>query len=390
MRNKFGRILALGAAVSALGAVLASCTTASLPTTAGIGCSWPYKTDPASLNVAYPDAGATYWTTSYNLLAGEELRISGQFPEARYISLATYSLSGSVIDSVTDEDLEVAAGENPFADPTAGSGEYELTVRAGIASGSNSQLASNSVGALIYRAYVPDNEADPTGGVGLPTITVVRTDGSEIELPSCPAPGANSDLVNLVNAFGPETDRPSQNPPVFARPLDVAGLYANPDNGYVAAIAEHTAGEVVVVRGSAPATPDTEGGESAASAAQQLRYWSLCTNEYRKPYPVSDCAYDAQIPLDAAGYYTVVASTPADRPANATLADGVLWLDWGSTAQNMVMILRHMLPDPAFTQNVFSVAPGADASTAMGDYAPVARTCATGAFEAGGAAACGH
>jgi hypothetical protein len=389
MKMHLGRVLAVALAISLPAALLAGCTTAALPTTAGIGCSWPYKTDRDTLNVAYPDSGATYWTTSYNLLAGEKLRVSGSFPEARYISLATYSVSGSVVDSVTDEDLPVISGQNPFADPAAGPGDYEVTVAAGVAPGSNATLASNTVGALIYRAYVPDDPTDPTGGVGLPQITVVRTDGTEAPLPQCPMPGANSDLVNLVNAFGPATDRPATDPPVFARPLDVAGLYANPDNGYVAAIAEHSAGEIVVVRGTAPATPATEAGESPAAAGQQLRYWSLCTNEYRKPYPVSDCAYDAQIPVDASGAYTVVVSTVADRPANSTPADGVLWLDWGSTTQDMVMILRHMLPAADFAENVFSVPPGADASTAMAEYAPVAATCGVADFEAGGAAACG-
>ena len=388
MRIHFGRATAVALAVSALGAVLASCTTAALPTTAGIGCAWANRADPDTLNVAYPDSGATYWTTTYNLLAGEKLRVSGQFPEARYISLATYSVSGSVIDSVTDEDMVVTSGANPFADPAAVSGGYEVTVQAGVAPGSNTRLASNTVGTLIYRAYVPDDPADPAGGVGLPRITVVRTDGTEVLLPTCPAPGANTDLVNVVNAFGPATDVAPKNPPVFARPTDVAGLYANPDNGYVAAVAEHAPGEVVVVQGSAPITPDTEGGASPAEAGQQLRYWSLCTNEYRKPYPVTDCAYDSQVPLDA-GTYTVVVSTAADRPANTTPADGVLWLDWGSTAQNMLLILRHMLPAPGFTENVFAVAPGADASTAMGVYAPVAATCTTAEFESGGPAACG-
>ena len=53
------------------------------------------------------------------------------------------------------------------------------------------------------------------------------------------------------------------------------------------------------------------------------------------------------------------------------------------------MILRHMLPDDGFTQNVFSVAPGDPADTTMGEYAPVAVTCPVATFESGGAAACG-
>ena len=81
--------------------------------------------------------------------------------------------------------------------------------------------------------------------------------------------------------------------------------------------------------------------------------------------------------------------TAADRPANATTADGVAWLDWGSTAQDMLLILRNMLPDPAFAGDIFEVAPGQAATAAMGAYAPVAVRVPPATFEAGGAAACG-
>jgi hypothetical protein len=195
--------------------------------------------------------------------------------------------------------------------------------------------------------------------------------------------------VNLVNAFGPPTDVAPLDPPQFKRPGAVAGLYANPDNGYVAAVAEHEAGKVVVIRAKAPTAPDTEGGESPAAAGHDMRYWSMCTNEYRKPYPVTDCTHDTQVPLDGDGWYTIVASTAVDRPTNATTAEGVAWLDWGSTTHDMLLILRNMLPDAGFTEDVFDVAPGQPASSVMGDHTPLTATCDRASFEAGGAAACG-
>jgi len=199
---------------------------------------------------------------------------------------------------------------------------------------------------------------------------------------------ADSAVVDLINTFGPPTNVPAENPPVFKRPANIGGLYTNPDNTYIGAVAAWAPGKVLQVSGRAPTTPDTQAGASPAAPAQ-LRYWSVCTNEYRKPYPVTECAYDAEVPLDGSGRYTIVTSTAADRPANATTADGVAWLNWGSTAQNMVMIARNMLPAAGFTTSVFDVAPGAAATTAMGAYAPVAVRCSTATFEAGGAAACG-
>ena len=175
---------------------------------------------------------------------------------------------------------------------------------------------------------------------------------------------------------------------MFKRPVTVAGIYPNRDNAYLASIAAHQPGRVIVVRGKAPTTPDTQAGQSPATPSQ-LRYWSFCTNEYRKPYPVSYSAIDHEAPVDGAGHYTIVVSTPADRPANATTADGVAWVDWGSTSVNMLMAFRHMLPAADFTETVKNVAPGQLASEVMGEYTPVATYCDVATFEAGGATACG-
>jgi len=224
--------------------------------------------------------------------------------------------------------------------------------------------------------------------VGLPSVSVRRSDGSVVPLANCANPGGDASLVDLINAFGPPTDVPAQHPPVFKRPATVAGIYPNRDNAYLASIANYQPGKVIVVRGKAPTTPDTQAGQSPATPSQ-LRYWSFCTNEYRKPYPVSFCTIDHEAPLDASGYYTIVVSTPGERPTTATTANGIDWVDWGSTSTNLLMAFRHMLPDPGFTQTVKNVAPGQLASEVMGEYTPVAKYCDKATFEAGGAPACG-
>lgn len=380
-------------AIALLAAVTAGCTAGGYTPPAGISCAWSVKATKDTLNVAYPDTGATYWAMRYNLIQGERILIQGTFPETRYVSFVTYNATGTAVDHVTDRDISPdGAGQNPFADPAAPTGDsYSLEIRAdvGASPGDNTLGAGGIAGSVLYRTYVPDAPGDPTGGAGLPSVSVRKADGTVVPVPPCPAPAGDPGLIDLINAFGPATDVPAQEPPVFRRPSNVAGLYANPDNGYVAAVADHVPGTVVVVRGRAPATPDTESGASPAEAGNDMRYWSMCTNEYRKPYPVTDCAYDAQVPLDGNDHYTFVASTAADRPANATTAEGVAWLDWGSTAQDMLLILRNMLPDAAFAEDVFDVAPGQPAAPTMGLHAPMAVRCDTATFEAGGAAACG-
>src|SRR4029079_715724 len=118
---------------------------------------------------------------------------------------------------------------------------------------------------------------------------------------------------------------------------------------------------------------------------EQVRYWSMCTNEYRKPYPVNPCVLDRDGAVDADGWYTLLVSAPEDRPANATAANGVTWLDWGPTEVNGLLLLRNMLASPTFPESAINLQPGTLATTTMGDYAPKGAYCTKVAFEARGA-----
>ena len=390
-----GTIAVAALAVAAVG--LAACST--LNPSAGISCAWGLKASKDSFNVAYPDATATYFGTKYALGSGQKLVLSGTFPFARYISLHTYGLSGTDYDHIADSAIVPDAGsDNPFTNVVA-SGDpahrkWTVTIDPAAppidGAAANNTIGTPAVGSVFLRVYVPNNPLDQAGGVPLPDMKVVdsATGATTAALPTCSAPAPDTSLVDLVNAFGPPTDVPPSDPPVFKRPATVAGIYPNRDNAYLASIAAYQPGKVIVVRGKAPTTPDTQAGQSPATPSQ-LRYWSFCTNEYRKPYPVSFCAVDHEAPVDGSGYYTIVVSTPAERPSNATLANGITWVDWGSTSTNLLMAFRHMLPDAAFTETVKNVAPGQLASAVMGVYTPVAVTCPIATFESGGATACG-
>jgi hypothetical protein len=56
-----------------------------------------------------------------------------------------------------------------------------------------------------------------------------------------------------------------------------------------------------------------------ADPAQQMRYRSLCTNEYRKPYVVTECAFDSRVPVDGSGRYTIVTSSAQRRRRGVTI-----------------------------------------------------------------------
>jgi hypothetical protein len=392
------------------------------PTTSSAGverekCAWSVRADAETLNIAYPDTSATYWALSYDLGPGERLELDGRFPEARYASFISYGTNGGPIDVLADRDLVPdPGGANPFVGRAGADGvdaeersdaTFTVTISAdgtdgtnpltaapgaeeaptttapprpveapeGVRLGSGSDDATS--GTTLYRVYLPGAVEDPTGGAGLPDVTIVDADGDRTPVPTCAEPGASERALELVETYGPETDAATPDQPVFIRPgSDAATLYPNPDNVYIATIAEHVPGEVLVVRGRAP------------ELGEQLRYWSVCTNEYRKPYPVSTCVADRDVALDGDGRYVIVISTPEDRPANATAADGATWLDWGAADERNLILVRHMLADPAFGEAATNVAPLGLATDSMGAYAPVGARCTTEAFERDGPDGC--
>ncbi len=374
-------------------------------------CAWATRADEEVQNIAYPDTAATYWGIGYALAPGEEVELAWTPPAARYSSFITYGPYGGAIDVLTDGDVEVGAdgtgvvritGAEPQTEagdapnvlaakrgavapeasggapaPTMPPGEEapvpEGLLGSGAADGSDPDVVG---GTVLYRVYLSADEDDPAGGP-LPAATVVGADGSRTTVPTCPDPGPSPRARELAEANGPPTDREAPSQPIFIRPeAGAANLFPNPDNVYIATIAFHRPGVVAVVTGRAP----TFGPHG------QVRYWSLCTNEYRKPYPVSHCVADEDVVVAADGTYTFVISTPGDRPATATAEHGVTWLEWGSTEHDDLLLMRHMLADPAFAESATNVPPGVLARDSMGPYAPEGRYCTAAAFDADGAA----
>ena len=261
------------------------------------------------------------------------------------MSFITYGAAGGVSHVLTDRDIEPdRGGSNPYRDGGAPGG-YTIQVRGDTKTVPNGLSAAPSTttpsapsttaakpgepvpagpaplgtgvkgspgvvaGTVIYRVYLPKTVDDPSGGGGLPSITDVHADGSRTAVHTCPHPGANPAAAAIVDANGPATDTPAPAQPVFIRPKQGAtNLYPNPDNVYLATILHYVPGRIVVVRGTAPTFPDTIHGV-AVTGREQVRYWSICTDEYRKPYPVSFCIADQDVTLDAGGGYTFVVST---------------------------------------------------------------------------------
>jgi hypothetical protein len=255
------------------------------------------------------------------------------------------------------------------------------------------------------RVYLP--HGGDFSAVQLPTLIFSR-DGRSQALKTCS--GGNSQagplikvLKELIKQRSGGTSNPVASTLAFARPKAATtnSYFPNTANGYVAATFTPTPGTVVVVQGEAPTfTP----GSTAApwpNPAYDLRYWSLCNNENVKPFPVVEvtdpktgakifgCSADLNTPV-VDGDYTFVLSTLADRPPNATAANGVAWLPYSSDQVQNVLIFRDMLGDafPNSVQHVPQNDNAASAQEVMGAYYPRFAQCSVGTFTRGGPSAC--
>jgi hypothetical protein len=261
--------------------------------------------------------------------------------------------------------------------------------------------ASNALGALALRIYVPQDPADRTGGVSLPALKLENADGSVREIQTCTGKEAQvwveavRQMIARNVAAAPRLPLP---PSPDAAPQwvqsRVPGIGPNPDNRYLLAPVAWQPGRVVVIRGKAPTFPNTAAGDPL-TGTYDVRYWSFCTGsnviDYPTLYPATACVGDFQIPVAANGTYTIVVSQQADEPANATADQGVAWLQGADPKLPDLIVLRHMLPSEGFfSQSVWAVPEGAvgAAEPVMGPYYPAITYCDKATFESGGADAC--
>lgn len=411
---------------------------------AGLGCSWMAVSDIETTNVAFPDAGARYWLALVPNIPGTRLRIDGRYPDARYFSFNVYDPLLRPIDAIAD--VEIApdeAGRNPFRTPDAEPGAgYTAFVEF---SGRPEQPASNSIYSgeadlgpglpnpltgMLYRTYVPADFADFKGGVGLPQLALETTDGSNELLPlgdceEAPLPNAFglfpgvplNELVvgadypeavdqalglNLPLATHPPSTRvfyglpdtalailgnllPAELPLADALPEQTAGgggFLSNVHNAYTSTGFDRAFGDIYLLRARAPTFPG-DARAAASGARPDLRYWSVCQNEFATQRFV-DCVIDRDAPLDDAGFFTVAVSDAADRPVNAVADADIAWLPWGGIYKDGILIYRHMLPADDFAEAIHNVPRGTDPEAVMGDYFPQATYCSRETFEAAG------
>lgn len=427
-----------------------STTEAYTPIVDSDSCFWvgPYSKDNVETNLAYPDDGARYWHAGYNIPAGATLKLNGQFPHARYMSLNSY-LGGELgVDtyyaapahSIADAAMVPNAGSiNPFVDGATRNSEhrdYQVTLAAGNTPEivPANTLYGNAQGddktVIIYRIYVADTDQGIQGGVALPEAELTLENGEVLSGDAaCDALNVDTDIVatpfipdatyaglrgygnpainNLIEDGNKQTARwkaaynaKEANQCNFLgncspSPVRLMAYYANLDNQYLAAYIDREIKPIVVIRGKIPNVPATLSGAATFDDSQsQLRYWSICQNEYFSQ-KVTECLYDEQIHIQPDGKFLIVTSLLEDKPSNATSECGNGFIEWSKDGDGFgiregrenhsgdgMLLVRNMLPSAGFNQAVQNTSTPGDEASIMGEFLPTAEYFTKAEFEA--------
>jgi len=404
-------------------------------------CLWIGPVTYSQFNVAYPDEGAIYWPTVFKMPAGATLEITSDFPRLRYFSFHSYDSASRPYDSVYDEQLQPESGGNPFT--TAGAeGRYKITVKQekrpdGQKPDPNVLYLGDAGAAaripMILRHYVPETGSDLTGGAGLPEVILITADGRRLkgqqmcEAIGSPQIGSANRTIStptipellykvMLMLPGNEKGHPARSTPEWlkfwgskvavqrigprntidksiaksrAGELPIAsGFYANRQADYITSYINQEFGDVLVLKGKLPKTPAT--GWDWARGDYDMRYWSMCTNESLVTTRFASCVYDSNVIVDDQRNYTIVVSTKANRPSNATRECGITWLDWGEFGDGVgnanlgLLIMRNILPHRNFHQAIQNMPAMDGAEEFMGPYQPKSKYTGRKAFESTG------
>lgn len=361
----------------------------------------------------------------------------------------------SIGEDLSGPHIEPAPGSiNPFrvgADRLAEKRDFTLRILAEDPPAAAKQRKANTLyvgkhgGELMFvnRTYLSDQGRDGTGwgpaaspdlGAGMPTYTgtlangtklssaeVVKQFGRPMEAPKPPVTAEQWDM--LVNAKGNDPALDPATAPARKIPLwekywnvkySILGSFktpeerskipyqgaidggGDPETQYLFIQLSRKFGPVYVMRGKMPTFPNTYAGTSGKGLdvmpQAQTQYWSLVSCEAMPSGQIVDALTDMQVPLDADGNYTIVYSRQQDRPANATLDNGVAWIEWSPRGEGIdgpknredfgMLMLRFIANDPAWEQSPNKITKPGMEDAVMGLYYPHGEYTDKATFEA--------
>ena len=162
-------------------------------------CFWGVPAGPLDgRNILGPETNVSYWYDRFQLPAGAQIVLHGEFPHARFMSLTSYGTvagqRGTALGGLSDVDIDPDPdSQNPFrpdASRTARRRSFTVTLSGAVDPGPGNRAPNTFyVGQpgltgttqtieLILRVYRPDRNRDMAGGVALPNATLVLADGT--------------------------------------------------------------------------------------------------------------------------------------------------------------------------------------------------------------------
>jgi hypothetical protein len=355
-----------------------------------------------------PTRGALYWGARFRIPGGSTLRLEGDFPHARYMSVNAYGRVAGVdhaaVDALDDTAIATrtrAASTRTSRAPTAtrANRSYTLTMTDGVASDEPNIIdapPTNEGGTGTDLPRVPPDRAADQAPASLPEPVLTLSDGQVLRgdalcaaindpqryfsFQTMPGP-VYTGLVNLPGAD------PAKNPsysPVrwekfFNQPLalsvyrigtptakdrrkdlalgEIGGFYDNRSVKYAAGPINAAYGKVLVL---ARQTADhaTTGPNVRTMGSGQMRYWSICQNGSPVATNGVDCVSDADLKpvLQKDRRYTIVVSRKVDRPEErqGEVRRGVAELGGQEATRwagaRALLLLRNLGTDPSFAR----------------------------------------
>jgi hypothetical protein len=401
----------------------------------------------------YPDPNSSYWFAVMEMPAGSVLTLRGQFAHSRYMQFSLYrddpDMGGYTAtgEAMVDHRIDPDPGsENPFVPGASRRVEnrgYTIRIANADAPANPADREPNTMYAgtgaqwqIVYRVYVPDQGYLGDAGAGLPAYTATLADGTELSaevvrkrfvrpLPKGVAPGLSVERWRALcsapdndPALRPETT-PARDPALLERyfnndwnivavfkspearakiPSTVeTGFGGDPGIVYLMGYVSRGFGPVLVIRGMMPNYPDNYYGEDGSGLQTmtdwESRYVSLIITQAPPSGMGTDGISDFQIPLDENRNYTIAVCRPEDRPANATAANGVAWLDWGTDGEGIddelnradfgLLVFRFMYNNPSWKHDPGKIVEHGTEAEIMGPYFPRLSYTDRATFESG-------
>jgi len=383
--------------------------------------AWPRVGSPLTFNhfPNLPDiSGANYFANDFWLAPsapprpgmfvlepGGWVEFRGQYPRARYFAHHPNDEDLNNLPTLRDRDLEPDPGRvNPFREvpPPGSRNTYTAKLVNGVPPAKPDRnttyvgvrkdgVTPNRSLTNLLRLYASDVGDGPnSGGVPLPAVTIHAADGSvKQQFPECDpyVAGEAPPRTDLIFPVLPIADHRARKPATwntssnFDAPSDTL---ANADVQYLSTYYSRRFGDILLVRGKYLSAPDSRGGEPV-STQRDIRLWTLCTYNFWAGSAIH-CMLDNEVRRDAAGFYTIVVSDAANRPANLE-AQGATWIDAGPYLDGQ-LTWRMVFRENAIASAVAAVLDGGSPSGEIAPYVPAAMPCTRARFEAAGWEGC--